>query len=90
MADSKLVRQCDGSDYNEFKDDLVQLQVLSDAEYVLQHPCPEPITATVEEGIWGDAEHPCADDDERKGTAAPRETVSQRAQSAADRTTQEG
>ena len=62
MADSKLlVRQCDGSDYNEFKDDLVQLQVLSDAEYVLQHPCPEPITATVEEGIWGDAEHPCAE-----------------------------
>ena len=42
MADSKLVRQCDGSDYNEFKDDLVQLQVLSDAEYVLQHPCPGP------------------------------------------------
>ena len=32
MADSKPVRQCDGSDYNEFKDDLVQMQVLSDTE----------------------------------------------------------
>ena len=53
MADSKLVRQCDGSDYNEFKDDLVQLQVLSDAEYVLKYPCPKPITATVAPAVPG-------------------------------------
>ena len=36
MADSKLVRECDGNDYNPFKDDVFQYAVLQDFDYVLR------------------------------------------------------
>ena len=85
MADSRLIRECDGeSGYQEYKNDLASYAVLADCEYVLKHECPEPIDDPIAAGEWGDAEHPCDDDDERHGTAAPRETVEQRAATIAE------
>ena len=44
MADSRLIRECDGeSGYQEYKNDLASYAVLADCEYVLKHECPEPI-----------------------------------------------
>jgi len=85
MADSRLIRECDGeSGYQEYKNDLASYAVLADCEYVLKHECPEPIDDPIAAGEWGDDEHPCDDDDERHGTAAPRETVAQRAATIAE------
>ena len=52
--------------------------MLEDIEHVLHTPCPAPITATLAAGVWGDDEHPCGDEDPRKGTTAPQRTVNQR------------
>jgi hypothetical protein len=45
MADSKLIRECDGTGYNEFKSDFQQYAVLQDieSETVLKRDCPPVI-----------------------------------------------
>ena len=81
MADSKLmnaVGTCDGTNYQDHRANLVEYCVLEDIEHVLHTPCPAPITATLAAGVWGDDEHPCGDEDPRKGTTAPQRTVNQR------------
>ena len=70
MADSKLmnaVGTCDGTNYQDHRANLVEYCVLEDIEHVLHTPCPAPITATLAAGVWGDEEHPCGDEDPRKG-----------------------
>lgn len=84
MADSKLVRECDGSDYNPFKDDVQQFAVLQEIDHVLNEKCPEPIDSAIPAGEWGDDDHPCEEDDDRHGTQAPRESVGQRNQKIKD------
>jgi hypothetical protein len=59
MAGSKLIRECDGSGYNEFKSDFQQYAVLQDIESVLKRVCPPVITDAIAAGIWGDDLHPC-------------------------------
>ena len=55
MADSKLVRECDGSKhYSPFKDDIEQYAVLQDFDYVLHNKCPEPIAAAFPAGAFGE------------------------------------
>jgi hypothetical protein len=54
MADSKFIRECDGSGYNKFKSDFQQHAVLSqDIESVLKRDCPPVITDAIAAGIWG-------------------------------------
>ena len=73
MADSKLIRECDGTTgYSEYKDDFKNYAVLTDCEHVLERACPDPITEAIAAGEWGDATHPCDEDGDRHGTAAPR------------------
>ena len=77
MADSKLmsaVGTCDGTNYQDHRANLVEYCVLEDIEHVLRTPCPDPITATLAAGVWGDDEHPCGDEDPRKGSTAPQRT----------------
>ena len=44
MADSKLIRECDGATgYQEYKSDITNYAVLAEIEHVLEHPCPDPL-----------------------------------------------
>ena len=75
MTDSKLIiRECDGSGYNEFKSDFQQHAVLQDIESVLKRDCPPVITDAIAAGEWGDDLRPCEGTGHDNGTAAPAET----------------